>query len=88
MTDYLASRESEVAGIMLSLWDEEKAIEIHMQAMEREAQERGLQKGIEQGMYEAALRFLKTGKITLEEVSIFFPELTTEDMANLKEEIL
>ncbi len=107
LTDYLASRESEVAGIMLSLWDEEKAIEIHMQAMEREAQERGLQQGrqeglkqgleqglqqgLEQGAYKSALRrseaFLKAGKITLEDIPIFFPELTVEDIANLKKKI-
>lgn len=123
LMDYLASKESEVAGIMLSLWDEEKAIEIHMQAMEREARERGHQEGLKQGLeqgleqgieqgleqgfeqgiekgleqglvqgigqgiYEAALRFLKTGKIKLEDILICFPELTTEDIANLKEEI-
>lgn len=77
---------------MLSLWDEEKALEIHMQAMEKEAIERGLeqglQQGLERGIYEAAVRVLKTGKITIEDILFCFPELTTEDISNLKEEIL
>lgn len=81
---------------MFSLWDEEKAREIHMQARAQEARKKGFEEGYERGqqigfnlgIYINNLRrseaLLEARTMTPEEIPIFFPELTVEDIEQLK----
>jgi hypothetical protein len=50
LAEYLTDHETEVVGIMITLYDEEEVARIHQEAVERELLERGLRRGIEQGI--------------------------------------
>ena len=50
LVDYLAARGTEVADIMITLYDEEEVLRIHIDAQVREGVQRGLEEGLEQGI--------------------------------------
>ena len=66
--------------IMTSLFDDEHIMEIYAQDMAREA-------AIETARGKAAL-MLKKGKLSIDELAEFFPELSQEDIKELEEEVL
>ena len=80
LREYLISREKEVVTIMTSLFDDEHIMEIYAQDMAREA-------AIETARGKAAL-MLKKGKLSIDELAEFFPELSQEDIKELEEEVL
>ena len=66
LNDYLAERELEVEGIMLTLFDQEQVWNIERehikQAALKEGITQGLTQGITQGMKNVALKMLKNNK--------------------------
>lgn len=60
LTPFLASRQKEVHDIMVTLFDQEKVLEIHDYNVAREAEERGMEKGMEKGIEMTLLSSLKT----------------------------
>ena len=76
LREYLLDREKEVVTIMMSLFDEEQIMRSFIKS-ERHDLAR-----------EKAILMLKDGKITIDEVSVYFPELLENDIKEIEAEVL
>ena len=73
---YLEEREKEVMAIMLAMLDEEEILLSYIESERYEAAQ------------EAALRLLKMGKMSVEEIAQCIPALSVEDVIKLQEGLL
>ena len=76
LREYLAQREKEVVTIMMSLFDEEQIMRSFIKSEKYDLAK------------EKAILMLRDGKITIDEVSLYFPELLESDIKELEEEIV
>ncbi|MCM1278926.1 MAG: hypothetical protein NC304_08125 [Robinsoniella sp.] len=76
LKEYLMSREVEVVTIMMSLFDDEQIMRTYAKDMARETTKRN------------AITMLKKGRISVEEIPAFFPELTSDDVEEIEKEIM
>ena len=65
----------EVVTIMMSLFDDEQIMRTYARDMARETTKRN------------AVTMLKKGRISVEEIPVFFPELTSDDVEEIEREI-
>ena len=91
LREYLISREKEVMTIMTSLFDDERIVEIYAKDMAREAakeaaKEAAMEAEIKATKKNAAL-LLKKGRVSVDELAEFFPNLSREDIKELEEEV-
>jgi len=75
LRDYLLKKEKEVVTIMMSLFDEEQIMRSFIKSEKYDLAK------------EKAILMLRDGKITIDEVSLYFPELLESDIKELEEEI-
>ncbi len=76
LREYLAQREKEVVTIMMSLFDEEQIMKSYIKSERYDVAK------------EKALLMLQSGKITVDEISKFFPELIESDIKELEAEVM
>lgn len=76
LKQYLSSKEVEVISIMMSLFDDEQIMRTYAKDIKREA------------LMEKASLMLKKGKINIEEVNEYFPELLESDIKEIEDEIM
>ena len=76
LKEYLISREVEVVTIMMSLFDDEQIMRTYAKDMARETTKKN------------AITMLKKGRITVEEIPTFFPELTSDDVEEIEKEVM
>ena len=76
LKEYLLDREKEVVTIMMSLFDEEQIMRSFIKSEKYDLAK------------EKAILMLRDGKITIDEVSLYFPELLESDIKELEEEIV
>ena len=76
LREYLLDREKEVVTIMMSLFDNEQIIKSFIRSERYDVAK------------EKALLMLKNGKITVDEISKFFPELIESDIKELEGEVM
>ena len=76
LRDYLLKKEKEVVTIMMSLFDEEQIMRSFIKSEKYDLAK------------EKAILMLRDGKITIDEVSLYFPELFESDIKELEEEIV
>ena len=76
LRDYLFKKEKEVVTIMMSLFDEEQIMRSFIKSEKYDLAK------------EKAILMLRDGKITIDEVSLYFPELLESDIKELEEEIV
>ncbi len=76
LKEYLINREVEVVTIMMSLFDDEQIMRTYAKDMARETTKRN------------AITMLKKGRISVEEIPTFFPELTSDDVEEIEKEIM
>ncbi len=76
LREYLQSREKEVVTMMMSLFDEEQIMEMHIKS-ERRNEAR-----------ETAERLLKIGKLTLDEIALCVPSLSLEELKELEAKVM
>ena len=76
LRDYLFKKEKEVVTIMMSLFDEEQIMRSFIKSEKYDLAK------------EKAILMLRDGKITIDEVSLYFPELFESDIKELEEEIV
>ncbi len=74
LRDYLLKKEKEVVTIMMSLFDEEQIMRSFIKSEKYDLAK------------EKAILMLRDGKITIDEVSLYFPELLESDIKELEEE--
>ena len=76
LREYLAEREKEVVTIMMSLFDEEQIMKSFIKSEKYDLAR------------EKAILMLRDGKITIDEVSLYFPELLESDIKELEVEVM
>ena len=76
MKQYLSSKEVEVVTIMMSLFDDEQIMRTYAKDMARETTKRNV------------ITMLKKGRISVEEILTFFPELTSDDIEEIEKEAM
>lgn len=76
LREYLLDREKEVVSIMMSLFDEEQIMKSFIKSERYDVAR------------EKALLMLQSGKITVDEISTFFPELLESDIRELEAEVM
>lgn len=84
LKEYLMDREREVVSIMMSLFDEEEVIRSYIKSERYEAAQEAAQSKVK----EKAKLMLKMGKISPDEMSVFFPELSDEEIKEIEAEVL
>ena len=77
--EYLQSKEKEVVTMMMSLFDEEQIMEMHIKSERREA--------VEKAAREAAEKLIKKRKLSLEDIAECIPSLSIEELKELEAEI-
>ena len=80
LREYLTQREKEVVTIMMSLFDEEPIMESYIKSERYEA--------AQDKVKEKAILMLQKGKISIDEIQIFFPELSEEEIEEVKDEAM
>ncbi|MCM1308090.1 MAG: hypothetical protein NC223_05780, partial [Butyrivibrio sp.] len=86
--EYLEDREKEVVSIMMSLYDEEEVMRSYIKSERYEAAQEAAQKAEQKKAKEKASLMLKNGKITMEEMPVFFPELSDEEISEIEADIM
>ena len=76
LKQYLSSKELEVVTIMMSLFDDEQIMRTYTKDIEKETARK------------KAKLMLSNGRITIEEMSVFFPEFTEEETKEIEAEIM
>ncbi len=80
LREYLTQREKEVVTIMMSLFDEEQIMKSYIKSERYEA--------AQDKVKEKAILMLQKGKISIDEIQIFFPELSEEEIEEVKDEAM
>jgi len=80
LREYLFEREKEVVTIMMSLFDEEQIMKSFIKSERYEA--------AQDKVKEKAILMLQKGKISLDEIRIFFPELSNEEIEEVKDAVM
>ena len=75
LREFLAGREKEVISIMMALFDEEKIMRTHVAREKKETARK------------AAVKMLKAGKITVDEVAEYFTDLSARDIQEIEKEL-
>ena len=76
LKQYLSSKEVEVVTIMMSLFDDEQIMRTYAKDMERETTKRNV------------ITMIEKGRIKVEEISAFFPELTSDDVEEIERAVM
>ena len=84
LTEYLLEREKEVEAIMLAMYDEEEILLDYIRSEKYEAAREGERKADER----TAIKMLKTGKLSVEEIVQYVPSLSVEDVEKMRRELL
>ena len=80
LKEYLLDREKEVVTIMMSLFDEEQIMKSFIKSERYEA--------AQDKVKEKAILMLQKGKISIDEIRTFFPELSDEEIEGVKGEVV
>ena len=76
LKQYLSSKEVEVVTIMMSLFDDEQIMRTYAKDIEKETARK------------KAKLMLGNGRITIEEMPVFFPEFTEEEAKEIEAEVM
>ena len=76
LKEYLLDREKEVVTIMMSLFDEEEIMKSFIKS-ERHDEAR-----------ETAERMIKMGKLSLDEIALYVPSLSVDELRELEAEVM
>ena len=82
LKEYLNQCEKEVVSIMLAMLDEKEILLSYIEGEKYEAAQAATQKTAK----ESAAQLLKSGKLSIEEVTQYFPSLSAEDVEELQKE--
>ncbi len=80
LREYLLDREKEVVTIMMSLFDEEQIMKSFIRSERHEA--------AQDKVKEKAILMLQKGKISIDEIQTFFPELSDDEIEEVKGEVM
>lgn len=76
LKEYLESKEQEVVDIMMTLFDDEQILKAYTKDIEDNKEK------------ETAKRMIKIGKLSLDEISLYVPTLSLDELKKLQAEVL
>ncbi len=77
---YFESREKEVVGIMMALFDQEEVFDTYVKSERKEAERRTRK--------ETVVQLLKAGRCSVDEIGELFPQLDEGDIIGIKQEFM
>ncbi len=77
---YFESREKEVVGIMMALFDQEEVFDTYVKSERKEAERRTRK--------ETVVQLLKAGRCSVDEIGELFPQLDEGDIIEIKQEFM
>ena len=80
LKEYLESREKEVVGIMMALFDQEEVFDTYVKSERKEAERRTRK--------ETVVQLLKAGRCSVDEIGELFPQLDEGDIIEIKQEFM
>lgn len=87
LTEYLSEREKEVEAIMLAMYNEEEILLDYIRSEKYEAAKKGEKEGERKADKRTAIKMLKTGKLSVEEIVQYVPSLSVEDVEKIQQEL-
>ena len=84
LIEYLESKEQEVVDIMMTLFDDEQILKAYAKDIEENTAKETAKKTAR----ETAVRMIKKGKMSLEEIADYVPSLSFEQLKMLETEIM
>lgn len=84
LKEYLEAREKEVVTIMMALFDEEQVMRNYVARKEKEAVERAT----EETARETAIKMLRSGKFSVEEVAEYITKLSIDDIREIEADLI
>ena len=84
LKEYLESKEKEVVDIMMALFDQEEVFNTYVKSEVKEARREAKKEATK----EAAIKLLKMGKCSLDEIRELFPQLDEEDIIGIEQEFM
>ncbi len=92
LKEYLESREKEVVGIMMALFDQEEVFDTYVKSERREAAKKAAKEAEKRTRKETAVKtavkFLKAGKCSVDEIRDIIPELEDDDITEIEKEFM
>lgn len=80
LKEYLESKEQEVVDIMMTLFDDEQVLEAYAEDIKNNEARKTAKRN--------AITMLEKGRISVEEILTFFPELTSDDVKEIEKEVM
>ena len=80
LKEYLESKEQEVVGIMMTLFDDEQVLEAYAKDIDDNATHREAR--------ETSERMIKMGKFSLEDIALCVPSIPLDELKKLKADIM
>ena len=87
LREYLQSREKEVVSIMLAMYDEKEILREYIEYEKYHAAKEAAKKATKEAK-ENAIKMIKAGKLSIEDIPQFFTSLTPEDIKEIKKELM
>ncbi|MCI9080298.1 MAG: hypothetical protein HFH68_15560 [Lachnospiraceae bacterium] len=88
LKEYLESREKEVVGIMMALFDQEEVFDTYVKSERREAAKEAERRTRKETAVKTAVKFLKAGKCSVDEIRDIIPELEDDDITKIEKEFM
>ena len=86
LREYLQSREKEVVSIMLAMYDEKEILREYIEYEKYHAAQEATKKATKEAK-ENAIKMIKAGKLSIEDIPEFFTSLTQEDIKEIEKEL-
>lgn len=88
LKEYLEVREKEVVTIMMTLFDEEQVMRNYVARKEKEAVERATEETARETARETAIKMLRSGKFSVEEVAEYITKLSIDDIREIEADLI
>ena len=88
LKEYLESREKEVVGIMMALFDQEEVFDTYVKSERMEAAREAAEEAERRTRKETAVQLLKAGRCSVDEIGELFPQLDEGDIIEIKQEFM
>ncbi len=88
LKEYLESREKEVVGIMMALFDQEEVFDTYVKSERMEAAREAAEEAERRTRKETAVQLLKAGRCSVDEIGELFPQLDDGDIIEIKQEFM
>ena len=87
LREYLQSREKEVVSIMLAMYDEKEILREYIEYEKYHAAQEATKKATKEAK-ENAIKMIKAGKLSIDDIPEFFTSLTQEDIKEIEKELM